>query len=255
MLPSLSFEKTCVPIDALENAFKHGWQIDLLFSRPGPIPEVPFLYILSSSLWETNLKNLQGKIEDISFYQIRRPQLEVNDALHELRRELSSMRRAVTETLRYVPKQVEDFFEELREQNPNINMRLTPIELHAAFLLRADQLHNFFMETLQLFMNTIIIRDSQYSMAQAKESLERTRQSVLLTGLAALYLPLSLATSVFGMNLREMTGVGPQVWVFVVTVVTMSLVTVVAFRSEVFYKRLSGILQRPSRRPAEHPGL
>ncbi len=238
----------CFPMDALKNAFDHQWQIDLLFSEPGLFPRIPLLYMLSSSLWETNLRGLHADIQDISFNRIRKPNLKISDDLHDLRRELSTMMDTMTETQRFAPDPVAIFFNELREQNRtlkgNLNMRLTPIEIHDQLLGRAGQLHIFFMETLQLLMNTIAIRDSQ-------ENLKQTRQSVLLTRLAAIYLPLSLTTAVFGMNLSEMTGSGPAVWVFVVTLVIMILVTAAILRSEGFYNRFSELFHQPASKPSE----
>lgn len=46
-----------------------------------------------------------------------------------------------------------------------------------------------------------------------------------MTCLAAAYLPLSLATSVFGMNVQEVNGTGHWLWVVIVAAVLMLIAT------------------------------
>lgn len=51
----------------------------------------------------------------------------------------------------------------------------------------------------------------------------------MLTALAAIYLPLSLATSVFGMDIRQWAGDNdkPSYWAVIVTIVTLGGATAV----------------------------
>lgn len=87
------------------------------------------------------------------------------------------------------------------------------------------------METFQLLMNTVVIRDSQYSIAQTEQALKQTEQTVFLIRLAAVYLPLSLAIGLFGMNLHEINEATPQVWAFIIVVVALMSLTFAAFRT------------------------
>lgn len=143
---------------------------------------------------------------------------ELVTSLHDLREELQDIRVSIGETIFYTPDDVPKFFLKLRAETPGINMRRIPIEGHKAIKEKTAQLHTFFMENIQLLLGIISIRDAQDNAGQ-------TRKSTILTALATIYLSLSLATSVFGMNLSEMTGTGPKLWVFATTCVALLLLT------------------------------
>ena len=46
-----------------------------------------------------------------------------------------------------------------------------------------------------------------------------------VTVLAFIYVPLNLATSIFGMNIQQLNGSGQQIWVFFITAVAALLIT------------------------------
>lgn len=48
---------------------------------------------------------------------------------------------------------------------------------------------------------------------------------ISVTVLAFVYVPLNLATSIFGMNLQQLNNNGQQIWVFIITAVAAILVT------------------------------
>lgn len=47
----------------------------------------------------------------------------------------------------------------------------------------------------------------------------------IVTILAFVYVPLNLASSIYGMNIQQLNGSGQSVWVFVVTAVVALLIT------------------------------
>ena len=51
-----------------------------------------------------------------------------------------------------------------------------------------------------------------------------TLTSTTVTVLAFVYVPLNLATSIFGMNLSELNGSGKELWVFLVTAIIAVLI-------------------------------
>lgn len=207
-------------MQTLVNAFEHQWQVDLIFSTPYTFPNVPMLYILSNSIWTTQYQNLDASIKDICLRKIRdrRKGRDLVDSLHDLREYLSNLRVSLEETVFYAADGVQDYYKELKRMNPNMNMRRTPVEGHEATKQSADQLHVFFTENIQLLLGIISIQDAQHSIQQ-------THQSTILTALATVYLPLSLATSVFGMNLQEMNGSGPKIWIFVIVCAVLLVLT------------------------------
>jgi len=75
---------------------------------------------------------------------------------------------------------------------------------------RAEKLQDFCMETFQLLMPTTVIRGGQHSIAQTEQALKQTEQTVFLTRLAAVCLPLSPTTGMFRMNLHEINEATPR---------------------------------------------
>lgn len=208
----------CTPMRVLINAFGHKWQVDLIFSPKTTFPNVPLLYMLVNSSWVTRYLRLDSKIKDVCLRQMRNPRDDLIHSLHDLREELSNLRTSIEETIFYSDDNVKAYYETLRKKVVGINMRQSPIEGNLALKENADKLNAFFMENIQMLLGIISIRDAQ-------QSIRRANQGMILTALASVYLPLSLATGIFGMNLKELTGQGPSVWVFIVTWLAVFLVT------------------------------
>jgi hypothetical protein len=58
---------------------------------------------------------------------------------------------------------------------------------------------------------------TELSIEESRRSVQEAISVKRLTQLAFIFIPLNFASSVFGMNLNELTGVGPHIWVFVTT--------------------------------------
>lgn len=212
----------CELFDTFCSVFEHPWQIRLLFESQEIFPSSALVYVLSSSSWETKFRMLDSKMKHISFAEIRKADLMIEDSLHDLRASLALLRAVVSETIIYVPPHIESFLSSISKPETSlipIVRRLEKLEK------RAGELHNFFIETIQLLAITISIRDSQASIDQTQESLKQTKQGIFLTRLAALYLPLSVATGIFGMNLKEVNDATPPWWVFIIVLVGLTAVT------------------------------
>jgi hypothetical protein len=68
---------------------------------------------------------------------------------------------------------------------------------------------------------------TETTMRQTEVSVRQTRWTVALAVLAALYLPMTLVTGIYGMNIREITGgEGPNWWWVVVTWAVTMVITV-----------------------------
>lgn len=194
----------------------------LLFESKELFPPSALTYILSQNAWDAKLRILDTEIKQVSFQHIRDPDLKIEDSLHDLRASLALLRTIVGETIRFVPPHIKDFLISIAKPETN----LTPVmERLEKVEQRASDLHTFFIETIQLLAITISIRDSQASIAQSQESLKQTKQGIYLTRLAALYLPLSVATGMFGMNLKEINDASPRWWAFIIVLVGLSFAT------------------------------
>jgi Mg2+ and Co2+ transporter CorA len=212
---------------------QHPWQLDLLLGGADVFPGVPLLYLLACSISEANLYTLRRDLNDISFNQLRRPDINLTDRLHNLRSNLNTLQTTMQETLTYTPTHVEEYFQSLKSSVPDdeyrARFRRTPSERLSDLLGTCSALHTLLLETFEILMGTIALLDSKQTQNQTRESLMQTKQAMLLSLLATAYLPLNLATSVFGMNLREMTGTGPRVWTFVVTALGLWTMTILAY--------------------------
>ena len=58
---------------------------------------------------------------------------------------------------------------------------------------------------------------SLWSIEESRRSIEEAISVKRLTQLAFVFIPLSFVTSVFGMNVQEISGTGVKIWIFVVT--------------------------------------
>jgi Mg2+ and Co2+ transporter CorA len=214
--------------------FSHSWLFRFLFAqtfgiphRVGTVPsELPIwpqylVYIVTESLFQTNVRALQQKIEYISFNDLRKPSIlgETNDLLHDCRQDLALLRAGLLETGKYLPTEVVDWFEEWakiegvqKSSHRGINESLSQI------LDGIDKLSSFLMDSFQLLISTVSTLD-------AKHSFEEGKRSTLLTQLAFIYIPLSFVTGIFGMNVKEINSSPLSLWVAVVSLVIIVIIT------------------------------
>lgn len=80
-------------------------------------------------------------------------------------------------------------------------------------------------DTFQLLIGAIAIKDSEIQKKLARESRVQARRSTALTALAAIYLPLSLTTGVFGMNTLEIEKGVPKYWAVLAMGIGLLVVT------------------------------
>lgn len=226
LLPQLLPTARYIIFDSLTSVFRYTWHFELFFGVPhGVLAGPALMYIVSNSLYLSNLRHLDLDIKRISFHEIRRPSMGITDVLHDRRESLASLQANVTEAIEHTPKGVNTYFQQCdyysRNKERGLLANRPPDENHANVLEDAKKLESFLMETFQLLMSTISIQDSQLSIAQSKISLEHSQRGMQLTRLAFLYAPLSFLVGIFGMNLKELNGSGPSIWVCFVTLAIM----------------------------------
>lgn len=89
---------------------------------------------------------------------------------------------------------------------------------------RLDAVKEDLNEEIQVTVGTVQVRDAQLMKEQAKVTARQTTWTVALTVLAAAYLPMTLVTGIFGMNITEISSeaTAPHAWwVFVVWVIVV----------------------------------
>lgn len=226
-------EPICVPLDVLARSYRYQYQIEYLFSIKAALPAPAVLYLLTSSTWGDRMNRLETTMEQVSFKDIRRPNLRLTDYLHDIRSCLHFTRKQLSITRLYVPQEVKDFFETLITRTPELSKMHSPVKHIDDNIERVTQLQSLLLETFDILVSTLAVQESQTSVTQAKESLKQTEQSILLTRLAALYLPVSAATGIFGMNLKDINGSNPQFWAFLAVFFGFLILTALAMWSDI----------------------
>lgn len=60
------------------------------------------MYFVVASTWRSNLRKLDQAVKEISFHDISRPKIEINDQLHSLRQKIIIVKSEVDYALRYM---------------------------------------------------------------------------------------------------------------------------------------------------------
>ena len=93
----------------------------------------------------------------------------------------------------------------------------------------ADQLQTLLVDTFKLLMSSLAVRDSRLNMEQARLSADQAKRNAWLAQLASIYLPLSVVTGIFGMNLKELDERKPSFWWVIVVLVVLAALTMGIF--------------------------
>lgn len=112
----------------------------------------------------------------------------------------------------------------------------TPIEFAGAHLdsllalqKRIDAIREDLNEEIQVVIGAVQVRDAQEMKKQTKETVRLANVTVALAILAAIYLPTTLVTGIFGMNVSEIskTEKAPRAWWVVVIWLVVAFLTFV----------------------------
>lgn len=87
---------------------------------------------------------------------------------------------------------------------------------------RVGKMSRELKEEIQLIIGAVTIQEADMARQQAD-------RSTLLTLLAAIYLPLTLVSGIFGMNIREISDGKPEFWWCVVVLALVAILTLVAY--------------------------
>ena len=204
-------------LEVLQSFFSHRWQVRLLFQASDAIHPAALSYFVCSSLWRTNLQWIDESIKEVAFRDLRNPSVRINDLLHDLRQDLSTVRDQVLMAKTWMPAQTSEACKVILSKFFH-NTKLSPIETFENILVESQNLDRFLMDTFQLLMSSISVLDSQASILEA-------RRSARLTQLATIYVPLSFVTGVFGMNVKEINNSPLSVWTAIIALLVTVIVT------------------------------
>lgn len=204
----------------------HPMYINALFSHQYGIPNhdsispITFCYMLAVSTWREILFELDNTSEHISFVEIRKPTVAINDKLHDLRWKLNSLQKEVGRTLEWLPGDVQQELDRIKQHSSKYIPAVD--EFLRRLLVDSAALEKFIMNSFKLLLSSISVQEAETS---AKAS-QRAQQ---LTVLAFIFIPLSFVTSIFGMNVTEINGSLISASVPAATLVVTLTSTAIAF--------------------------
>jgi hypothetical protein len=159
------------------------------------------MLLLAAYMWKDGFEFLSQEIEYFWEQAIRGPDVDDFSRLKSSRKYVERLyhdlglwlAQAGTNLQHQGREKLRDEMEDLREQILNMKQEIS--------------------DTFQLLIGAINIKDSEIQKKLARDSKKQARRSTALTALAAIYLPLSLTTGVFGMNISEISsGNAPRYW-------------------------------------------
>jgi hypothetical protein len=182
---------------------------------PGSLPSTRFtalepqgfLLMLSSCIWKRNLQHLEKEIDLLSFRSL--PQAKgtkdmntINGKLHDYREDLRDLVVQVEHAITHMPPHLSGFFENF----PRIRQRqqavhLSPVDHLPGLLDHAIKLERMILNNFQILMSSVSVHEGH-------EGMKKASLATWATVLAAVYLPLTLVTGIFGMNIKGADGFG-----------------------------------------------
>ena len=97
-----------------------------------------------------------------------------------------------------------------------------------------------------LVQERIHIETGLSSIRESQKSIEEAVSVKRLTQLAFIFIPLTYTSSLFGMNIKEMNGGGPKLWIFLFVSVCISVITLLLSS---FVKYVTNWIKRHYRQP------
>ncbi|KAI7307139.1 hypothetical protein KC315_g13887 [Hortaea werneckii] len=162
-----------------------------------------FFLHLTATRCKADVSELEKQVTQITDADIADSDTTVFSQLHDLRRAVARLRSIATN----VHGRAEG-----RRRKDDLQ-RLTTSALNECANLRI-----LIDETIQLVMGTITIKEAQTSRVNSE-------RATVLTFLACIYLPLSLVTGIFGMNIKEINGGAPSWWVCLIALAVIAFGT------------------------------
>lgn len=154
--------------------------------------------LLRPLAWAANVTVLREKLETQRYAALLSPSGVSYRPLITLRRAVADTRAGIVAVQESIWPTMEETFQELHG-DPERTLR----GMHEPVLRKIDGINRELNEDIQLIIGAVTIQDSEAMKMQAE-------RATLLTLLAAIYLPLTLVTGIFGMNIKEINDGSPS---------------------------------------------
>lgn len=144
--------------------------------------------------WAENVAFLRRKLEHQRYEALLSPSAATYRPLITLRRAIAGTRSGIVALQNSIQPGMEEAFQRMHGDSER-----TLRGMYEPLLKQIDDINRELNEDIQLIIGAVTIQDSEAMKLQAE-------RATLLTLLAAIYLPLTLVTGIFGMNIQEING-------------------------------------------------
>ncbi|KAL8915123.1 MAG: hypothetical protein Q9172_006952 [Xanthocarpia lactea] len=135
-----------------------------------------------------------------------------------LRREISNLESQWSAVIRYMKMRL--------SMDPSEELLFKDFEEEIGQVIaESNRLESQIRDYLQLRAGTLGLEESRRSIDLSNRQIEEAKRVKIFTILAFVYIPLNLATSVFGMNLQQLNGSGQSLVDFVLTALLALIIT------------------------------
>jgi len=182
------------------------------------------MWILAAWQWQKNLEYLKDTFKRRRFVALARPGMRTYLPLIDLRQQIVGMRD-------HLPRaQSESDAQDKKEGSPRPSIMSEYLAQIAEEFQKLDKELN---DEIHLIIDAVTVQDSDANKAQ-------TERATLLTLLTAVYLPLTLVTGIFGMNIKDISDGAPG-WracgIVLAVVAACTIVFVLAYRQWRVWRR------------------
>jgi hypothetical protein len=197
-----------------------------------------FLVMLSSAVWERNLRHLEQSLGIINAERLRdadsvSEMVKIKKELFDNREHLGRLVTQVEHAMTHMPAYLNEYYEAF----PTIRHRhkatyMSPVAHLPELLARASKLDKLILDDFQILMSSVSVQEGH-------DSTQQTRLATGIAVLAFIYVPLTLVTGIFGMNIDGTNGFAwwaPIVALAGVVILTVGLLGI-AFHSSTAWRQ------------------
>ncbi|KAI9818024.1 MAG: hypothetical protein M1827_000648 [Pycnora praestabilis] len=150
----------------------------------------------------------------------------MHDTWSDLRRSIEDIVQSHEYFLRFVDAQFQSVTDPSSALTEEIYLKIS--QDREFVLQQARRVEIEIRDFLQLEVGRLSLEESKKSIEQSQIAIDEGKRGntvKLITILAFIFIPLNLATSIFGMNIQELNGSGKRLWSFFVTAIAISFLT------------------------------
>ncbi|CAG8953363.1 hypothetical protein HYFRA_00003574 [Hymenoscyphus fraxineus] len=177
------------------------------------------------------MEDLQRSAGGLTLAAIAAPDMETFKSLNERRREFAELQGILLDK---EDAEAEDACFEEVTSGLQFSLPELPSKQYERLKSNGRILHEKLNTIFKTLIGTITLMDSRANQESAKQAKIQAEKATMLTLLAAFYLPLTLCTGIFGMNIDKIVGSPGPGWLWVVVVLVALLIPSAGFIAYLF---------------------